>query len=162
EDGRLYVVEMTDYPAGPASGSVRLLQDRDGDGRYEQASRFAEGLNFPTSVLPRDGGILVTAAPDVLFLKDRDGDGVAEERRVISPGFHEGNPQLRVNGLSWGADNWVYAANGRSDGQVRRPGDPADRALPLRRHDVRFRPRTGEVEVVAGFSQFGLPRDDRG
>jgi len=162
EDGRLFVVEMTDYPAGPKSGKVRMLVDRDGDGRCEVASTFADGLNFPNGVLPWNGGVLVTAAPDILFLKDTDGDGVADERRVVLTGFVEGNQQLRVNGLTWGADNWVYAANGRSDGVVRRPGDPDAKAVPLNRHDFRFRPETGEIQVVSGFSQFGLPRDDWG
>ncbi|SIO59058.1 putative membrane-bound dehydrogenase domain-containing protein [Singulisphaera sp. GP187] len=162
ENGRLFVVEMTDYPAGPRSGKLRMLEDLDRDGRYEVDRTFAEGLNFPSGVLPWAGGVLVTAAPDILFLKDNDGDGVADERRVVLTGFVEGNSQLRVNGLTWGADNWVYAANGRSDGSAQRPGEPAEKAVPLRRHDFRFRPETGEVEVVSGFSQFGLPRDDWG
>jgi len=162
EDGRLYVVEMTDYPTGPRSGKIRLLEDRDGDGRYETATTFAENLNFPNGALPWNGGILVTAAPDILFLKDDDGDGVADQRRVVLTGFGEGNEQLRVNGLTWGADNWVYGANGRSDGAIRRPDDPESAAVPLRHHDFRFRPDTGEFEIVSGFSQFGLPRDDWG
>ena len=45
--------------------------------------------------------------------------------RVLLTGFGEGNQQLRVNGLLWGLDNWVYGANGRSDGTVRRPETPA-------------------------------------
>ncbi|MDG3006830.1 PVC-type heme-binding CxxCH protein [Paludisphaera mucosa] len=162
EDGRLYVAEMLDYPSGPGSGKVRLLEDRDGDGRYDRVTAFAEGLNFPNGVLPWNGGVLVTSAPDILFLKDDDGDGVADAKKVVLTGFAEGNTQLRVNGLSWGADNWVYGANGRSDGVVRKPGDPDDKAVPLRLHDFRFRPDTGEVQVVSGFSQFGLPRDDWG
>ena len=162
ENDRFYVVEMTDYPTGPRSGKIRLLEDRDGDGRYETVSTFADNLNFPNGVLPWNGGILVTAAPDILFLKDDDGDGVADQRRVVLTGFAEGNEQLRVNGLTWGADNWVHGANGRSDGEIRRPDDPPSEAVPLRHHDFRFRPETGEFQVVAGFSQFGLPRDDWG
>ncbi|WZO98642.1 c-type cytochrome [Isosphaeraceae bacterium EP7] len=161
-DGALFVAEMTDYPVGPKSGKVRRLEDRDGDGRYEIVTTYADGLNFPSGLLPWAGGVLVTAAPDIVFVKDNDGDGVADERRVVLTGFVEGNQQLRVNGLSWGADNWVYAANGRSDGLIRRPGDPADKALALGRHDFRFRPDTGEVQLISGFSQFGLPRDDWG
>src|ERR1017187_3400459 len=38
EDGRLYVAEMNDYPVAPASGRIRRLEDRDGDGRYEHAT----------------------------------------------------------------------------------------------------------------------------
>ena len=44
EDGRLYVAEMIDYPVAPAAGRIRRLEDRDGDGRYEHATVFADGL----------------------------------------------------------------------------------------------------------------------
>ena len=117
-DGRLFVAEMTDYPSGPVSGRIRLLEDRDGDGRYERATVFADHIAFPNGVMPWNGGILVTAAPDILFFKDNDRDGRADERRVLLTGFAEGNQQLRVNGLYWGLDNWIYGANGRSDGDV--------------------------------------------
>src|SRR5207247_2926372 len=87
-------------------------------GRYEHSVVFADKIAFPNGVMPWNGGILVTAAPDILFFKDNDGDGRADERRVIITGFAEGNQQLRVNGLYWGLDNWIYGANGRSDGEV--------------------------------------------
>src|SRR5690348_5186040 len=40
ELGRMYVVEMRDYPLGPKPdqaplSKIKLLEDRDGDGRYE-------------------------------------------------------------------------------------------------------------------------------
>lgn len=159
---RLYVVEMRDYPVSTTGGAIRRLIDGDGDRRYEGATLFAEGLPYPSSALPWRDGLLVTAAPDILFLRDTDDDGVADERRVVLTGFGEGNQQLRVNGLMFGLDNWVYAANGRSDGMVRRPGDPIDGGVNLRRHDLRFNPDTGALELVAGFSQFGLCRDDWG
>jgi putative membrane-bound dehydrogenase-like protein len=162
EDGRLFAVEMTDYPTAAEGGRIRLLVDADGDGRHERSTIFAEGLPFPTSVLPWRGGVLVTAAPNLWFFKDEDGDGRADEKRVLLTGFGEGNTQLRVNGLTWGRDNWISIANGRSGGDVRRPEDPAEKAVSLRRSDARFNPETGEIEAVAGLSQFGLPRDDRG
>ena len=68
EDGRLYVAEMIDYPVAPAAGRIRRLEDRDGDGRYEHATVFADGLPFPNGVLPCFGGVLVTAAPEYLVL----------------------------------------------------------------------------------------------
>jgi len=169
EDGRLYVAEMIDYPIAPAAGRIRRLEDRDGDGRYERATVFADGLPFPTGVMPCFGGVLVTAAPNIWFFRDRDGDGRADERHVVLTGFGEGNTQLRVNGLYWGLDNLIYAANGRSDGDVRAPNDPPSQAVSIRRRDVRFRlarrPGPGEriaVEAIAGFSQFGLAHDDWG
>ncbi len=158
--GRMFVAEMIDYPVGPDAGRIRMLEDRDRDGRYETAVVFADRLAFPNSVLPWNDGLLVTAAPDLLFLKDADGDGRADERRVLFTGFAEGNQQLRANGLLWGLDGWVYGANGRSDGEVHRPDDT--RRVSLRGHDFRFRPDTGDFEAVAGRSQFGLARDDWG
>jgi putative membrane-bound dehydrogenase-like protein len=161
-DGRLYVAEMIDYPTGPTTGRVRLLEDPDQRGRYRKSTVFAARLPFPNGVLAYRGGVLVTAAPDLWFMKDTDGDGKADEKRVLLTGFREGNQQLRVNGLTWGMDNWIYGANGRSDGDVRRPSDPSDKAVSITRRDFRFDPARGKVEAVAGFSQFGLARDDWG
>src|SRR5437660_8270221 len=65
EDGRLFVAEMRGYPnAGVAtgvstSGRIKLLEDRDGDGVYKQATVYADNLRFPTSVMPWKGGLLV-------------------------------------------------------------------------------------------------------
>src|SRR3954467_6897515 len=59
-DGRMFVAEMTDYPNGPVSGRIRLLEDRDGDGRYEHSQIFATNLAFPNGVLPWKNGVLVT------------------------------------------------------------------------------------------------------
>ena len=88
---------------------------------------------------------------------------------IVLTGFGEGNTQLRVNGLSFGLDNMIYAANGRSNGDVRSPNDQAGKAVSIRRRDVRFRlaarpgsPRGDVVEAIAGFSQFGLAHDDWG
>jgi putative membrane-bound dehydrogenase-like protein len=174
EDGRLYVAEMNDYPAAAASGRIRRLEDRDGDGRYERVTVFADGLPFPNGVMPCLGGVLVTAAPNIWFLRDNDGDGRADEKSLMLSGFGEGNTQLRVNGLYLGLDNKTYAANGRSDGDVRsrsaRPGFPVS----IRRRDLRFltlafpgpggtcAPEVVRAEAIAGYSQFGLAHDDWG
>ncbi|MFO0909198.1 MAG: PVC-type heme-binding CxxCH protein [Isosphaeraceae bacterium] len=162
EQGRLYVAEMRDYPAAPTAGRIKRLEDRDHDGRYEHVTIFADRLPYPNGVLPWNGGLIVTAAPDLLYFEDRDNDGRAESRRVLLTGFGEGNQQLRVNSPTWGLDNRITLANGRSGGAVRRPEDPPSRAQPIPRQDIRFDPRSGLFEPIAGFSQFGLPRDDHG
>src|SRR5262249_48411030 len=159
-DGRLFVAEMIDYPNARMGGRIKLLEDRDGDGRYETASVFAAELPFPNGVLPWNGGVLVTAAPDIWFLADTNADGHADTRRVLFNGFGTGNQQLRVNGLTWGLDDWVYGANGRSEGEIR--GGSLSTPVSIRGHDFRFRPATGEFEAIAGRSQFGLARDDWG
>lgn len=165
-DGRLFIAEMSDYPNSPEKGRIKLLEDRDGDGQYERATIFAGELPFPNGVLPWKGGLLVTAAPDIWFLTDTNGDGIADVRRKILRGFGEGNQQLRVNGLTWGLDNWIYGANGRSEGEVSwADADGASAHVPpvsIRGHDFRFRVQTRTFEAIAGRSQFGLARDDWG
>lgn len=162
ETGALFVAEMSDYPDATTSGKIKRLEDRDGDGLYEHATVFAAGLPFPNSVLPWKGGVLVTAAPNLWYFRDQDGDGIAERRDVLVTGFAEGNQQLRANGLNWGLDNWVYGANGRSGGALRRPDRPRGEAVSIARNDFRFKPGGGPIEAIAGFSQFGLPHDDLG
>src|SRR5204863_3262601 len=156
-NGRLFVAEMTDYPSGPASGRTRMLEDRDGDGRYERATIFADKIAFPNGVMPWNDGLLVTAAPDILFFKDTDGDGRADERRALLTGFAEGNQQLRVNGLYWGLDNWIYGANGRIDGDVHWADDLPDKKVTIRRRDFRFRSDYGEGRHVAVPDKSGPP-----
>jgi putative membrane-bound dehydrogenase-like protein len=159
-DGRMFVAEMTDYPSGPVSGRIRMLEAPDAAGRYQRSTVFATNLAYPNGVMPWRNGLLVTAAPDIWFLADTNGDGAADLRERILTGFAEGNQQLRVNGLYWGIDNWIYGANGRSDGEVTWP-DGA-KAGSIRRKDFRFRPGSREFEPMAGNSQFGMGRDDWG
>jgi transcription termination/antitermination factor NusG len=121
---------------------------------------FADGLTFPNGVLPWGGGIIVTCAPDVLFLKDNDGDGVADERKVLLTGFATtGSTQLRVNAPTVGPwDGLIYLAAGLSGGTVTCPSHPERPPLKMT-SDIRFHPKTLEVELVDGKSQYGMSFD---
>ena len=104
DEGRIYVVEMRDYPLGTGpnhqpGGTIRLLEDANGDGKIDRSTVFAEGLSFPTSVLPWNGGVLVTVPPEIIFLKDTDGDGKADVREIVVKGFRLGVTDSNVNGL---------------------------------------------------------------
>lgn len=169
--GRLWVVEMADYPLGmdgngKPGGRVRMLEDTDGDLRYDQSTLFADQLNFPNGILTWRDGVLVTAAPDLLFLKDTDGDGRADVREVLWTGFMQDNQQLRFNGLQWGLDNWIYCASGghhRGHGAGTRIRSPSTgKEVLLGSRDFRFRPETGELDPQSGPTQFGRNRDDWG
>ena len=155
EHGRLWAVEMSDYPVGEPVGRVKWFEDADRDGRYERSEVFVEKLPFPTSVLPHRGGVLVAAAPDLLFLEDSDKDGTADQKRAVLTGFHPGNTQLRANGLLYGLDGRIYGANGRSGGRIRRPVDPPERAIDIGQLDFRFDAESYLPEATAGPSQFG-------
>jgi len=164
-DGRLWVVEMRDYPLGldgqgQPGGVVKVLEDPDGDGRYEKATTFLVGVAFPSSVMPWRKGALVAAAPDIFYAEDTDGDGKADVRKVLFTGFNPGNQQHRVNGFEWGLDGWIYAANGDSGGKVKSLA--TGQVISISGRDLRFRPDTGEIETASGQTQFGRRRDDWG
>jgi putative membrane-bound dehydrogenase-like protein len=163
--GRLWVVEMGDYPQGldghgKPGGVVKVLEDRDSDGRYDRVTLFLEGVPFPTSVMPWRRGALIAAAPDLFYAEDTDGDGKADVRTVLFQGFVAGNQQHRINGFEWGLDGWIYAANGDSGGTV--TSLKTGVTLSISGRDVRFRPDAGSIETVSAQSQFGRRRDDWG
>lgn len=163
-DGRLWVVEMGDYPLGAdgkggAGGRIRVLESTRHDGHFDQSTLFAEGLRFPTAVMPWRDGVLVIAAPELLLLRDTDGDGRADDRRVLFTGLGVGNQQHQANGLQWGLDGWVYLANGGTRGTI--TSKQTGVAIDMTR-DVRIRPDDGGAEPLTGRSQFGRNRDDWG
>src|SRR5690606_626437 len=109
-DGKLWVAEMRDYPEGldgkyQPGGRITFLEDIDGDGRYDKVTAFLDNVPFPTGVAAWKKGVLICAAPDVLYAEDTDSDGKADVVRKALSGFHTENYQARVNSLSLGLDN---------------------------------------------------------
>jgi putative membrane-bound dehydrogenase-like protein len=168
EAGKLWVVEMRDYPNGPAPGKppggrIRVLEDRDGDGRFETSHVFADHLLFANGLLPWKGGVIVTVAPRIIYLPDRDRDGRADEPEVWFEGFAAQNPQLRVSHPVLSPDGWVVVVNGLRGGSVRRPGQTDDQALRLGGLDFAFDPLDpSRFELVSGMGQYGNTFDEWG
>ena len=160
EKGRLWVVEMPDYPNGPKpgqkpGGTIKILEDTNGDGQFDKATVFAKDLLFANGVLPWKNGAFVTAAPHILFLADSDGDGVSDKKELLFEGFVEGNPQLRVSFPVLGPDGWVYVANGLRGGIIKRPRESNAKAINIGGRDFRFHPETLVGEAITGPGQFG-------
>ncbi|MEE2714124.1 MAG: PVC-type heme-binding CxxCH protein, partial [Planctomycetota bacterium] len=164
-DGRLWVVEMGDYPLGDpgatdGGGLVRFLRDEDVDGRYDTSTVFKDGLSFPTGVMAWRDGVLICCPPHVLYAEDRDGDGRADHEVILFEGFGTGNQQHRANGFRWGLDNHVYGANGDSGGDIRSIATGA--VVDISGRDFRLLPDTGVLDPQSGQTQFGRSRDDWG
>ncbi len=176
EDGRLYVVEMNDYPYTDKStdkpnverigdlpiGKVRLLEDTDNDGVFDKSQIFARDFSWPTGIAIYRGGIFVAATPDVWYLKDEDGDGQADTRTKIFSGFRKLNVQAVANNLIWGLDHKVYGAGGTNGGKIINGINESVPAVTISRNDFCFDPTNPAFELLSGGARFGNTFDDWG
>ncbi len=141
-------------------GTVKLLEDRDGDGVMDRATIWADHLPPCYGVVPARDGVIVLCAPDIVYLADRDGDGRAEVRETMFTGFGVGELWTRISSPHWGVDNWIYAASGvGSAGTIRGPHLAAP--VVLGNTCFRFKPDGSRLEPISGgTSGFGLALTD--
>jgi putative membrane-bound dehydrogenase-like protein len=165
ENGRMWVVEMRDYPDNSVTGEsarsiLKVLDDRDADGFYETVAVVADDLRFATGVQPWKGGVFVTMAGKVAYLKDTTGDDKADVVETWYTGFSEKNQQLRANHPRLALDNHIYIANGLRGGEIVDAKQPGAKPVSISGMDFRFDPLTRRFEPVSGVGQFGLTFDD--
>ncbi|MBI4621625.1 MAG: c-type cytochrome [Verrucomicrobia bacterium] len=175
ENGRMFVVEMIDYSemrdAKPHLGRISMLEDTNGDGRFDKSTVFVDDLPWPTGVFWANGGLYVAATPDIFFCKDTTGDGKADKREVVFTGFGIDyapyqvtrlNMQSMLNSLRWGLDNRIHGMTAPNGGDITSPLNPKAKPVNVRRRDFVVDPRTQALATEAGGGQYGLAYDDRG
>ena len=98
---------------------VRLIEDRDGDGKADHASVFADGFHDLASglgagVLARKGDVYFTCIPDLWRLRDTNGDGKADARTSLQTGYgvHVAFLGHDLHGLTFGPDGRLYFSIG--------------------------------------------------
>jgi glucose/arabinose dehydrogenase len=111
--GRLWVASSEVYPqikpGQPATDSVVVLEDTDGNGKADKSTVFAAGLLIPTGVLPdSNGGCYVAASHQLLYFKDTNGDGKADEQRIVLSSFGTEDTHHNLHTLRWGYDGHIY------------------------------------------------------
>ncbi|HEX8038633.1 MAG TPA: PVC-type heme-binding CxxCH protein [Chryseosolibacter sp.] len=162
EKGEALVLEMPGYPFEDSQSRIVILNDKNDDGVYDDSHVFAENLQMGASILPYKDGVLVAAPPYLLFVKDTDQDNKADAVDTLMGGFSTGNLQHNYNGLTYGMDNWIYAANGGNSGKPYWWGDPSS-ATDMRGQDLRFDPERRIMERIGASSGgFGLGMDEYG
>ncbi|MFK5923916.1 MAG: DUF1080 domain-containing protein [Verrucomicrobiota bacterium] len=163
ERGRMFVAEMRDYPLppehGPLLSRIRLLDDKDGDGKMDTAITWADNLDHVQGLLPMRGGLLATTRNAILFLEDKDGDGKADEPTVLFRSNDPRHNQLQISAPRWGLDNAVYLNNGL-DGKEIYPEGNEDAKLKFGRMNLRYDPVSKAMSAVTGRGQFGATQDD--
>lgn len=165
EEGNAYVVAMLDaYKPDSVKGrdKILMLKDLNQDGRADTAIVFADSLKEATSILPWKGGLLISAAPHIMYYKDTDGDGRADQKEILFTGFFTGNEEAQITNLSFGIDNWIYANNTGQAGEVSYTRKPDAPKVKMQGSDFRFRLDRDLFEATTGPGQFGLAIDDYG
>ena len=165
-DARLFIIEMRGYSEddGEVLGRVRLLEDADDDGTYEKSIVFADGFSWPTAICCTRGGILVGAAPDIIWLKDTNGDDRADERRVVFTGFNKSNVQGLLNTFKWGLDNRIHGVTSSSGANVQKleDGQTVGKPISLHGRDFSIDPLTLELAAISGGGQHGMSMNNWG
>lgn len=170
ERGRIWVAEAHSYPSRRPEGEgldrLVILEDADGDGRFETRKVFIEGLNLVSGFELGFGGVWVGAAPHLLFVADRDGDDVPDgPPEVLLDGFGYQDTHECLNSFHWGPDGWLYGIQGVFNyARIGKPGAAEDDRTELRAGVWRYHPVRHEFEVFAhgGSNPWGLDHDERG
>ncbi len=166
EYGRAYVVELPEYNQYASSnphgkGSIRRLEDTDGDGTFDTATVYVDELDYPTAVACWNGGILVGVAPDILFCKDTDGDGKADTRKKLFTGFGQDKAgEGMLNSFRWRIDNRFYIPTGLDGGEVATVDDESAPKINVRGQHLLLDPRSMKLTATSGGGQHGMSFDD--
>ena len=133
---------------------IRLLVDRNGDGRADHSTVFADGFNdildgTGAGVLARNGDVYYTCIPKLWKLRDQNGDGTADRREALHHGYgvHVAFRGHDSHGLIFGPDGRLYFSIGDRGLNVRT--DERHLMLPDTGAVLRCQPDGSELEIFA-------------
>jgi len=149
-DGRLWVAEMRGYMPNVDGkgedqpvGDVVVLEDSDGDGRFDKRTVFLDKLVLPRAIACIGDGVLVAEPPALWFCRSTTG-GLKCDQKVLVTSTYCGRVAVEhtANGLIPAMDNWIYSADST----------------------MRFRYENGRFTVGSTRSrgQWGITQDDLG
>ncbi len=185
--GRMWVAENRDYEtrgkgfANNGDSRIVILEDTNGDGKFDTRKVFLEGIPFPAAIAVGFDGLWLGAPPNLLYVPDRNHDDKADvdiQIRLTGWGIQDRHETL--NSLNWGPDGWLYGCQGYATrstvgkpadgGKLFKTGEPFPEKIPVKDGQYidggvwRYHPTKDRFEVVAhGFSNpWGLDFDDHG
>ena len=153
EEGRLYIADSSgsndnvQKQLAERPHRIVRLEDRDGDGRFDTRTIFADRMMFPEGTMWYDGSLYVSAPPSIWKLTDTDGDGVADQRVEWFQGKTLTGCANDLHGPYLGPDGWIYWCKGAFARQTyERPGKAP--LVTKAAHIFRCRPDGSGIEPV--------------
>lgn len=90
---------------------IRMIEDTDGDGRFDKSTIFADGLVMPEGAVWYRGSLYVLSSPYLWRFEDTDDDGVADVREKLV-GQMEFNGKANQHGGYVGPCGRLYFSGG--------------------------------------------------
>ena len=153
--GRLFIAESSgeNTPAPQLikepKSMIRMLVDRDGDGRFDQSTVFADKLTLPMGALWHEGSLYVASPPNIWKLTDHDDDGVADERKIIVDSFGFSGNAASIHGCFRGPEGRLYWCDGRHGHEFKdKSGNVTSKGLAARIFSCN--PDGSDIEVHCG------------
>jgi len=155
ERGRLFVCDSSGFNNLEGTSQVlvdnpphmiRILEDRDADGRFDDSKVFADKMTFPMGALWHEGALYTASPPHVWRLEDADGDGVAERREQFVARFDFGGNGCDIHGPFLGPDGRIYWANCQRKFDI--PRQEGGRLTGQAAGMFRIRPDGRDVEIM--------------
>ena len=167
--GRLWVTSTVEYPYPVEVGqagrdSVKVLEDSNGDGRFDKVTTFADGLNIPIGLHPYKDGVVCYSIPFIWHLRDTDGDGVCDTReKLYGPFDHTRDTHGMCNNFLRGYDGWLYSCHGFNN-QSSVAGGDGNRVVMHSGNTFRIKLDGSRIEhfTHGQVNPFGLAYDARG
>ena len=153
--GRLYVSDSAGVNLrGPEllkdpPHRIRLLEDTDGDGRFDTSHVWADKLVFPQGLLWHQGAVYCTSPPSFWKLEDTSGAGVCDKRTELLTGLANTGVADDAHGACLGPDGRIYFLPGRMAHDLRTP-DGTFRKKAVGPWLMRCMPDGSRMEIVCG------------
>jgi len=155
DQGRLYVADSAGVNLKGAEllkdppHRIRVLEDTDGDGKFDTSRVWADKLVFPQGLLWHQGAVYCTSPPSFWKLEDTTGAGVCDKRTELITGLANTGVADDAHGACLGPDGRIYFLPGRMAHNLHTPdGKFAKKAVgPWL---MRCKPDGSEMEIVCG------------